>query len=798
MEGNMGKRIPRMLIFALAMVFVCAGTLRAQDDSPPGVEKGWNLISSPCDVSLDELHQKLGNDEILVFAWSGTEYVQVDAMERGRGYFLNDHAVLNSSVVCKNETPLPEGFAVTLQAGWNLIGNPYHRAITFEKGFAASADKMSDVIYAWQGNRLRALDKGDHMVPFQGYWVYANEPVSLTFLETDPGIGPGGINITCDPLAVNRVAPDAETVRVGDAVQFEALCTYDVQTVDVTAGAEWRVNAPDVLAPGDEPGSFTAIAAGDAIVTMEYEEIIASVSLTVEDALPPPATLVSIALQAGKTSLDAGQSVAITATGLYSDGTTKDVTAEAAFTSSDPAVGAVTNGAFHALAAGTANVTAAVGEITSEPLAFTVTNLYVTSLEIESSRDVIEIHETAMLVARATYNNGSVVTVTGKVAWQINPDTGAAIEASGRFNPLQLGTVNVVATLDGVRSNTLPVNVTPKSLRWLGIYTYYGVEQLPCPTNPRYSWCYTHGAIEVGGEGKFGVYGEYDTEDAKSLSPPFKWDVTDKSILTVDSQGTLNALSKGLAGIRVYRDGVYSEWLWIYVYDSGAAEFLLVEYSNEETIVEKGKSINIGVTHYIKSATSGFVSSNVTRTAQWHLSDASVGSLSEFLFTGAKAGDTDVSATYNGLTSNSVTLRVWEPSHLQYCDANNPNEMSWNDGLSVATLEADCHEYSGDDNVNVCFKAEISQVTDRRVLDVCLDLYIYDENQNLVRTFQNRDCSPSALFRSTSGYKPVYQYCADWDRKDDSGNLVPKGKYTAVARYYILYCPVLKVYFELK
>lgn len=797
MEGNMGKSLPRICVLACVLLFACTGVVLSQDGSPPGVDKGWNLISSPCDVGIDELHQKLGNDEILVFSWNGGEYDQVDTMERGRGYFLNDNAILNSSIVCKNETPLPEGFAVELHQGWNLIGNPYHRAISFEKAFGRSVNQMSDAIYAWQGHKLRLLDKQDHMIPFRGYWVYANAPVSLLFAETQPDIGPGGADIECNPLVINRILPDADTVIVGDAVTLKAVCTYENEDVDVTAGADWIVDEESVLTPLADEGDYTAAAVGAADVMVEYQGNVAALEITVQE---PPNPLESIALSAEKTTFNLNETTALSVIGTYKDGTTEVFTAAAEFIMSTQNVGEINDGVFAALNEGATTVSASVQGLTSNSLRLTVYNITLDKILIETAKDLLEIHETTVILARAVYSNGSVKYVTADVTWQINPDGAASIEKSGRYNPLALGAANITATLDGVRSNTLTINVKPKSLRWLMPKEIYGLDPLPCPSDPSYSWCYTHGVMKLGDEAKIGVNGEFDNAEVRFMAPPYKFELSDASVLSITSYGEITTHKQGLCGIRAYIDGVYSEWLWLYVYtENKSAEFLIMEFSNEETIVEKGHAINIGVTHYKKSDYSNsFTSHNVTRVANWTLADPTVGGMNKGVFTGVKAGDTAVAATFNGLTSNSVDLRVWEPSHLEFCDAGNPNEQSWNDGFSVATLETDCKEYDSSDNVNVCFNAELRNDVFRRVLDVCMDLYIYDENENLVRTFQDRNCSPTPLFRRTEGYHPVYQYCAEWDRKDNSSNIAPKGKYTAVARYYILYCPVLKVSFEIK
>ena len=684
-------------IAAMAAVF-CMGVFALAQEGPPDMEKGWSLISTPCDVSLDELKQKLGGD-IEVYEWDGAEYVLVDAMERGRGYSINKNAVLNSSMVCENEAPLPEGFALDLAPGWNLIGNPYHRAATFNDAFGDSADQIGDVIYEYSGNKFKELTKDDHMKPFRGYWVYAAEAVSLDYEDAAPD---------CDSLSLTVLSPEGD-IEVGDTVTMNAYCNSGVDpAVEITTACAWSSSDDSVLAPTDEPGVFTALAAGQVQVSAAY----------------------------------------------YNDSRSQDIT-----------------------------VISGDDEITA--------------LQLTAQRSTLEIHQTTTLTAVATYSSGRTEDVTALVAWSASPSDAALIESSGRFYPRRIGAAEVTASLDGVTSNTVTITVIAKNLRWIGLYPQsYSVQWLPCPSDPAPEWCYTHIAMRQGTSGSVEIYGENNDGRLHTMESA-TWDITDTSKLSVSPSGMFTAKSEGLVGVRAYKDGVYSEWYWVYVYTSSTTDFLILEYSNQEVIVEKGRTINLGATHY---HVDGYrvTAHNVTAQAAWTVADPAVGSFANGYFHGSAVGDTEIYARYAGLTSNIATLRVWEPSHLDFCDPSNPNDVQWNDGLSIATLETDCADYDASENPNVCFTAEVANTADRRVLDTCLDLYIYDENQNLVRTFQNRDCSPTALYRTTPGYHPVYQYCTEWDRKNDSGQAMPAGKYTAVARFYILYCPVIKVEFTIE
>ncbi|MBJ6727573.1 DUF4082 domain-containing protein [Geomesophilobacter sediminis] len=89
---------------------------------------------------------------------------------------------------------------------------------------------------------------------------------------------------------------------------------------------------------------------------------------------PPPATLTSLAVSPANQSVTAGATVQYTATGTYSDGSTKNLTTSATWSSSNTAVATVsTAGVGAGVSAGTATVTANVSGITGS------TSLTVTS-----------------------------------------------------------------------------------------------------------------------------------------------------------------------------------------------------------------------------------------------------------------------------------------------------------------------------------------------------------------------------------------------------------------------------------
>ncbi len=161
-------------------------------------------------------------------------------------------------------------------------------------------------------------------------------------------------------------------------------------------------------------------------------------------------TLSSIAITPNAPSAAPGQSVQLTATGTYSDGTTADLTSQATWTSSDPATGTVDNlGRATGVATGTAVITATLGEVVGQA-PFTV---------VGSSSVTIN----QQLSPRAIPGEVTTVRLTGR-------DAADTILFGPQDQPLTQ--VNVFTGI--------PVNVTSLQIDYLESGALRGTFLLPC------------------------------------------------------------------------------------------------------------------------------------------------------------------------------------------------------------------------------------------------------------------------------------------------------------------------------
>ncbi len=294
------------------------------------------------------------------------------------------------------------------------------------------------------------------------------------FLLSGCGGGGGGGSTTPPPartLSTVQVSPATASVAAGSTAQYTATAIYsDATKADVTTQATWSSNAATV-ASIDSAGKATARTAGAATLTATFQGVAGSTSLSVTAA-----TLSGISVTAAKNSLPTGLSVQLVATGSYSDGTQQNLTSQVTFSSSATGVASIAgpgagNGLLTAVSAGTSNVTASLGGVTSPAFKVTVTAATLASLTVAAAGNPVSIPKGISLAytATGTYTDGSTHDVTSSASWLSSNTAVATVNSSGLALGTGVGTSNVSASLGTVTSPSVVLTVTAASLNTISI-----------------------------------------------------------------------------------------------------------------------------------------------------------------------------------------------------------------------------------------------------------------------------------------------------------------------------------------
>ncbi len=142
------------------------------------------------------------------------------------------------------------------------------------------------------------------------------------------------------------------------------------------------------------------------------------------------------------------------ATGTYNDGSTKDLTNKAFWSSSDSTIASVnTTGLVTGVAPGMTTITAASGTV-SGSTTITIFLGNITSIAITPTSSIITAGSTQQFKATATLAGGTTQDITSSVTWSTSNASAGTISSSGLFTAVTTGIPpNQVTTISATSGN---------------------------------------------------------------------------------------------------------------------------------------------------------------------------------------------------------------------------------------------------------------------------------------------------------------------------------------------------------
>ncbi len=276
----------------------------------------------------------------------------------------------------------------------------------------------------------------------------------------------GTTTLTSSTVASLSITPAVATIVLGATQQFTAVgvLTTGGTTQDLSVYAVWSSSSPTVATVGNTAGSkglAVSVSPGRTLITASFGGATSDpAALTVNAAV-----LNSIAVTPSGPSLATGMTQQFIASGTYSDGTIRDITASATWASSNSQVAIVSNatgskGMATALSQGTTLVTARFGGITSQAITLTVTAPVLTSLSVTPSNPSIVITGGGVqFTAMGVLSDGTTEDLTSTVTWTSSNTTVATISmfqgSQGFATFLSTGTTTIIATSGSVSGDTV-------------------------------------------------------------------------------------------------------------------------------------------------------------------------------------------------------------------------------------------------------------------------------------------------------------------------------------------------------
>jgi hypothetical protein len=365
--------------------------------------------------------------------------------------------------------------------------------------------------------------------------------IGTTTLSASTASLSASIQATVTPatLVSIQVTPPTPSVASGLSQQFTATGIYtDNSTQNLTTTATWATTTPSVATVSNAAGSqglATSANPGSAGISASLGGVSNSATLAVT-----PATLVSIAVTPGNSTIPKGLTAQMAATGTYTDHSTQDLTTKVTFSSATPTVATISNAAGSQGLATSASVGstiiaatlgAASGTTTLSIGAAALVSIQVTA----SGHSIAGVGLTQAFVATGTYTDASTQLLTTQATWSSSAPGVATISnapgTQGVATSVAVGNTTITAA-SGTISGTSTLAVMPAILMSISI----------SPANKL--------IFDTAGSLQMHATGHYNDGTAPDLTTSVTWTSSNTSVAVIS-----NVAPKGLVTVTPTNDG---------------------------------------------------------------------------------------------------------------------------------------------------------------------------------------------------------------------------------------------------
>jgi len=351
------------------------------------------------------------------------------------------------------------------------------------------------------------------------------------------------LTVSAPMLTQLAVFPATLRTAAGIYSRVEATATFsDGSGGPATGQSMWTSSNPAVarvMVYQQYYAYVEAVAPGTATITASAGGLSATIAVTVTNA-----ALTSLQLAPAQPTIALGQTRTVSASGVFSDLTTADLTYTASWSSSNPAVVSVGQDNFGyqiitGLSAGTATLTANYGGVTGSTTV-TVSSATLQTIQVTPFAPRLPAGFTTFLRATGIYSDNTTQELTYRVSWSSSAPAVASVSAYGELQPLTAGMATVTANYLGV-SGTTAVTVSPATLSSIAVTPNMG-------------------SVAIGMELPFAATGTFSDGTTMDVTPYVTWLSSNRTVADVANawpyQGSAKGLAAGMCTITAVRGSV--------------------------------------------------------------------------------------------------------------------------------------------------------------------------------------------------------------------------------------------------
>ena len=480
-----------------------------------------------------------------------------------------------------------------------------------------------------------STDASTAAVTFGNATLSGNGVGQTTITAVHGGIISQAVDVNVTPAVVTEISLTPPLVKVakGQTAQLTATAIYsDKTSKDLDGLVSWNFGKTG-FATINKNGELSGDAVGQTTLSVTKKGITSN-TITVEVT---PAVMTDITVTPPLVSVAKGQSKPLKATAIYSDNSSSNETKNVTWISADTSTATVeqSTGVLTGVEENITNITATLGSFTSNTVNVNVTPAVITKITVTPSQVNVAKGQTEPLTATALYSDGTSAPVTNSVTWS-PVDSKVTVESgTGKLKGKELGETSLIAEKDGIKSNTVKVNVTA------AVITKINVTPLQVDVAKGQKEPLTATAI-------------YSDGTSANVTDKVTWISADTSKATVEQgTGLLTGVVEGNTTVTATLDKIKSDTANVKV---TAAVITAITLTPSPVVVANGQEVSLMATAKYSDGTSNNVSKEVT----WIIGDTNVATAAfgdDFL-TGTKEGRTTLTASKDGVNSNEVTVRV--------------------------------------------------------------------------------------------------------------------------------------------
>lgn len=438
------------------------------------------------------------------------------------------------------------------------------------------------------------------------------------------------LTVTSATLTSINVTPVNAQIPLGTVQQFTATGTFsDSTTQDITGTVVWSASPTSVasitvsgLATGKDLGTVTVTATSGAINN--------SVMATVNAA-----DLSSIAILPAASTIAQNTTQQFSAIGTFDDGSTHNLTAQVAWSSSNPAAASIgsSTGLATGLSQGTTTIKATLGSIIGST-SLDVSSATIVSISVTPTGRTIAPGTELSFTATGTFSDSSTQVITTDATWTSSDTAVATVGPEGEVTAVAAGTTNISAAFGGKSGSSL-LTVSSVTLKSIAVAPATAV------LAPASLLSYT-------------ATGTFSDGSTANVTDVVTWSSSATNVASISSFGQVTGQSAGTATITAQQGSV-----------SGNAA-LVVESSTLSTVTVTPATATVAeqtATQFNAIGTfADHSTQNLTSSVSWTSSPASVATVSNAsptkgLATGVAPGTATITALFAG-QSGGATLTV--------------------------------------------------------------------------------------------------------------------------------------------